>query len=90
MEARLQKARDIVAGNTIKAGHGCYFVPSQTSTVKYRVTLDGLFPSCTCEDFELTNEPCNDICRLMFPIFNLVGQGRPARPTFTSGERPPV
>lgn len=61
MEAQLEKAREIVAGEMVKAGRNCYFVQSQTGTIKYRVTLDGLFPSCACEDFELTGEPCKHI-----------------------------
>src|SRR5437870_191031 len=61
MDARFQKAQVIVAGNTIRPGPNCYFVPSQSGCVDYRVTLDGLFPSCTCEDFEVNGFLCKHV-----------------------------
>src|SRR5436305_771914 len=58
MEQRLQKAKVLVMENKITAGPECYFVRSQSGGSKtYRVTLDGLFPACTCDDFELTGQP---------------------------------
>jgi transposase len=59
MDARTLRARQIVANGRITRGPECYFVPSQQPGVgRYRVTIDGLFPSCTCPDFELTGKDC--------------------------------
>src|SRR5205085_12267286 len=59
MESRRLKARQIVATGKITRGIGCYFVPSQEGGGRsYRVVLEGLFPSCTCPDFETTGQPC--------------------------------
>lgn len=61
MDARLQKARLIVAGGRITWHSGVYHVPSQYGNGRYRVTLDGLFPTCTCEDHDLTGGECKHI-----------------------------
>src|SRR5438552_17401336 len=61
MDARHQKARLIVAGGNITEGRGFYFVPSQTGRGRHRVALSGLFPTCTCDDHELTNGECKHI-----------------------------
>lgn len=59
MVPREQKARAIVATGRITRGNGFFWVSSQTDAKrKYRVELDGLFPSCSCEDFELAGGPC--------------------------------
>ena len=41
----------------VRPGPGCYFVTASTGDVAYRVTLDGLFQTCQCEDFELRGGP---------------------------------
>ena len=61
MEARLQKAKEIVAGSMVRPGPDCYFVTASTGEKFYRVVIDGLFPSCSCEDFELRAEPCKHV-----------------------------
>ena len=61
MEARLQKAKVLVQDSKVTPRPGGYAVRSQTGSAIYLVTLDGMFPSCTCEDFELTSEPCKHI-----------------------------
>ena len=61
MEVRAVKAKQIVAAGKITRGVDCYLVPSQTGSSRYRVVPDGLFPSCTCRDFELTDQPCKHI-----------------------------
>jgi transposase len=61
MDARQQKARIILAGGNITCAKGVYRVPSQTGTGAYRVALDGLFPTCTCEDFDLNQCACKHI-----------------------------
>ena len=53
MEARQLKARQLVATGKITRGADCYFVPSQSGGGRYRVVLDGLFPHCSCADFEV-------------------------------------
>jgi hypothetical protein len=60
MDPRQVKAEQIVAGNRITRGAdgACWLVPSQSGGPRYRVVLDGLFPSCTCPDFELTGAAC--------------------------------
>src|SRR4051812_44136095 len=61
MNAREVKARSIVASGNITGRNGVYFVPSQSSYGRYRVALGGLFPTCTCEDHELTAGECKHI-----------------------------
>lgn len=58
MDAREEKARVIMDGGKIAHGNGFIWVPSQSGGTRYRVELDGLFPSCSCEDFELTGRDC--------------------------------
>jgi transposase len=57
MNARQQKAKAIVVSGNITRGPGCFFVPGSTGS-RYRVVLEGLFPSCTCADFETTHRDC--------------------------------
>lgn len=61
MNARETKARQIVATGNIAVGNGCYTVGSQTGAGRHRVVVDGLFPSCSCEDFELNNRDCKHL-----------------------------
>src|SRR4051794_9796338 len=61
MDPRQVKAEQIVAGGRITRGEGCWLVPSQSGGPRYRVEIDGLFPSCACEDFELSNRDCKHI-----------------------------
>jgi hypothetical protein len=58
MDTRQLKARQIVATGNITEGTGCYYVPSQSKGARYRVELGGLFPNCSCDDFELTGTNC--------------------------------
>src|SRR5437763_13764895 len=61
MQARELKARAIVAAGKITRGADCYVVPSQNGSARYRVVPDGLFPSCSCPDFELSGQPCQHL-----------------------------
>ena len=61
MNARETKARIIVAAGNITCAKGVYRVPSQTGTGAYRVTIDGLFPTCSCEDFDANRCDCKHI-----------------------------
>src|SRR5262245_10586234 len=77
MNARQLKAQQIVATGKITGGNGCYHVPSQSGNGRYKVVLEGLFPSCTCPDFELTGQPCKH----MMAVRDWLGEqitGRPA------------
>ena len=61
MNAREIKARIILAAGNIICEKGVYRVPSQAGTGAYRVTLDGLFPTCSCEDFDTNRCDCKHI-----------------------------
>jgi hypothetical protein len=61
MDVRAAKARVIVAGGRVTWVNGVYYVPSQSGGARYRVTVDGLFPTCSCEDHELTGGECKHI-----------------------------
>jgi transposase len=61
MDARFEKAKQIVADGKVRPGPGCYFVTASTGGDLYRVTLDGLFPTCTCEDWELRGGYCKHV-----------------------------
>ncbi len=58
MYSRELKAQQLVATNRITGRDGVYSVPSQSGTGSYRVILNGMFPGCTCPDFELTGKDC--------------------------------
>lgn len=61
MEARQYKAKQLVGTGKITRGNGYYLVPSQSGNARHRVVLSGLFPSCSCSDFELTGAECKHI-----------------------------
>src|SRR5262249_37854495 len=58
MDARELRARQLVADGNIAVCAGYYSVGSQYGAGRYRVVVDGLFPSCTCDDFETTGREC--------------------------------
>jgi hypothetical protein len=58
MNARQRKAQRIMTEGGVSRGHGCFHVKSQSEGGYHRVTVQGLFPSCSCKDFELTGQPC--------------------------------
>jgi hypothetical protein len=61
MDARYEKAKQIVADGKVRSGLGCYFVTASSGDGFYRVTLDGSFPTCSCEDWELRSGHCKRI-----------------------------
>ncbi|HVS38623.1 MAG TPA: transposase [Gemmataceae bacterium] len=62
MDVRLEKAKHIVAEGKVREAHGGYYVASASGVHReYRVTLDGLYPSCSCEDFDLHGGRCKHI-----------------------------
>ncbi len=66
MNTRELKARAIVSTGRITRERGIYRVPSQSGGGGcYRVTLDGLFPTCSCEDHDLTGVECKHIFAAM-------------------------
>src|SRR6188474_1582541 len=87
MDARYQKAEQIVAGGRITRGIDCCLVPSQHGTARYRVVPDGLFPSCTCGDFELTGQPCKHILAVRLWIEQ--GETSPTPPAVPAPAPPP-
>jgi transposase len=60
MDMRELKALEIAARAKIAFADGAWLVPSQTTGNKYRVTI-GAQPSCTCDDFQLRQQPCKHI-----------------------------
>jgi transposase len=60
MDLRELKALEIAARCRIVLENGVWSVPSQTSpATRYRVTLSPA--SCTCEDFQLRQQPCKHV-----------------------------
>ncbi len=62
MDTRQLKAKQIVATGRITWAAGVFHVPSQSGgRGHYRVTLDGLFPTCSCESHDTTWGECKHI-----------------------------
>jgi transposase len=60
MDMRELKGLEIAARAKLTFADGAWLVPSQSSTTKkYRITLDPV--NCTCEDFELHQQPCKHV-----------------------------
>lgn len=85
MDTRALKARTIVAGGRIHTANGFYFVPSQTGRGFRRVALNGLFPTCTCDDHELTNGECKHIIAAKLWV-----EGQRTHPTPAAPPEPPA
>jgi transposase len=60
MDVRQLKALEIAARAKIAFSNGTWIVPSQTTNDAYRVTI-GPQPSCRCDDFQLSKQPCKHI-----------------------------
>lgn len=60
MEMRELKALEIAARAKVVFDGTAWFVPSQTTGSKHRVTI-GSEPSCSCEDFQLRRQPCKHV-----------------------------
>src|SRR5262245_12688051 len=61
MNSRQLRAEQIVADGNITVGPGYYSVGSQYGAGRHRVVVDGLFPSCSCDDFEATGRDCKHL-----------------------------
>jgi transposase len=70
VEDRKQRGLQIAALARIDRDGEAYLVPSVTSPrpTKYRVTMDGLFPKCTCPDFENRGCQCKHIYAVQYFI----------------------
>src|SRR5690242_12984477 len=79
MNSRQLKARQIVATGKITGRNGCYHVPSQSGRDRYKVVLVGLFPHCTCPDFELTGQECKHMMAVRSWLEECRGRGRAER-----------
>jgi transposase len=60
MDMRELKGLEIAARSRIEWNEGAWLVPSQTTNVKYRVTLTPA-ASCECEDWQLRQKPCKHV-----------------------------
>jgi transposase len=61
MDLRELKGLEIAARCKVVFEEGVWLVPSQSSSGKYRVTLDAEVDTCTCEDHQLRLQPCKHI-----------------------------
>ena len=70
VEERKQRGLEIAALAVIEHKDGAYLVPSVTAPrqTRYKVTMDGLFPKCTCLDHELRGCKCKHIYACEFVI----------------------
>jgi hypothetical protein len=67
MDLRELKGLEIAAVSRVVWKDGAWHVPSQSGRGKYRVTL---YPavSCSCEDFQLTQQPCKHVHAARFTL----------------------
>jgi transposase len=91
MDMRELKALEIAARSRIVFDDGAWLVPSQTSTTtKYRVHLLPTGPTCTCDDWQLRQEPCKHILAVRIcrerdgsgPAVAIKTDAVPKRPTY--------
>lgn len=76
MTSREIKALEIAARMRVVREDGAWSVPSQTTTAKYRVDPDA--PSCTCEDFQLHQQPCKHVLAVRIVVEREGGTETPA------------
>lgn len=70
IEDRKQRGLQIAALARIDRDGDFYLVPSVTAPrqTKYKVTMDGLFPKCTCPDYETRGCKCKHIYAVEYVI----------------------
>jgi transposase len=70
IEVRKQRGLEIAALARIDKEGDVYVVPSVTSPrpTKYKVTMGGLFPKCTCPDFETRGCKCKHIYAVEYTL----------------------
>ena len=86
MNSREAKALEIAARSRLVFENGAWLVPSQTSSVKYRVTLNPV--SCTCDDFQLRQLACKHVIAARLVSEREGGPQAPAIDTDTIPKRP--
>lgn len=80
MNSREFQGLELAARANIEWTGKCWLVPSVTHTgSKYRVSHDGV--ECTCEDFELTGQPCKHIVAVRHVRARNRGTPMPESPT---------
>jgi transposase len=75
MDARQERAKEILASGLISQQDHLFFVPSQSSIRRHSVYLDPE-PSCDCDDFELRQKPCKHIQAVQM-LLELQAKGEP-------------
>jgi transposase len=89
MDPRKQKALEIVSGGKITRTGDGYFVPSQGGKGWYKVVVDGLFPNCSCEDFELTGQDCKHMLAVKLWLTEArIAELNPNQPPRTPSKEP--
>jgi transposase len=61
MDIRDIKALELTGNSRISFVAGAWYVPSQSSSARYKVDPSPTNPSCSCEDFELRQRACKHI-----------------------------
>jgi transposase len=81
MNARHQRAEEILATGMIERRGSVYFVPSQSGKPRYAVRFDGPTPDCGCDDFEERQLPCKHIIAVQMLLERqLCGEPLPSLP----------
>ncbi len=78
MDARMEKARELVVRGRVIKQDGHRLVFSLTSVEKYKVTLHPV--SCTCADYELRQEPCKHVIAVRVDILRKSSDARLGKP----------
>jgi transposase len=87
MDPREAKALEIVARAQITYADGAWWVPSRSTKGRHRVEIKGLFPTCSCPDFELREKPCKHI-RAVQLLIEAQRQGEQPAPAVPIPKRP--
>lgn len=78
-----------MATGKITEGNGCHFVPCQSpGSGYYRVELGGLFPNCSCPDFELTGADCKHMLAVREYLVHKTNGTLPTEPPPVKVPRP--
>lgn len=86
MDSREAKALEIAARSKLVFENGAWLVPSQTTSAKYRVTLNPV--GCTCDDFQLRQLACKHVIAARLVSEREGGPQAPAIDTDTIPKRP--
>src|SRR5437660_11594224 len=87
MDAGQIKGLQLGARRKIRQRNGILRVPSESGSGVYYVTADGMFPCCSCPDFEL-NQP--QPCKHLYAVWAVMkGEAPPEAPAVPQGEPVP-